>query len=184
MKTMTTALLASTLLLSLPGCDTEERESAPPQVERAAVMLTPIGDSGVQGTVQFARTADGVHVTGRITGLTPGQHGFHVHEFGDVSDTRAGKSAGGHFAPRRLPHGRRTAEKRHVGDLGNINADDQGVATIDFTDSTIALSGAHMILGRALVVHAQVDKFTQPSGEAGERVAFGVIGIAKPAGDS
>ena len=101
-----------------------------------------------------------------------------MHEFGDLSDTQTGKSAGGHFAPDGNPHGRPTDVKRHVGDLGNIVADANGVAEIHMVDSVISLGGPHSILGRAVVVHAKEDTFAQPTGDAGSRVAFGTIGVA------
>jgi len=151
-----------------------------PGVQEARAALVAIGESGVSGSVTFTAASDGGQVTGRITGLAPGQHGFHVHQYGDVSDTQDGLSAGGHFAPDGNPHGMPGDAKRHVGDLGNIQADAGGVAELDFRDPVIRLSGPHSILGRAIVVHAGVDDGSQPSGNAGGRVAFGVIGIANP----
>jgi superoxide dismutase, Cu-Zn family len=175
------ALLPPLLLAALASCYGQAKAGEPHEgPQRAEVTLVPVGDSGVSGHVLFTRTATGIRVTGEIKGLTPGEHGFHVHEYGDVSDTAAGKSAGGHFAPRGMPHGAPQDAKRHVGDLGNIVADKDGVARIDITDSVIALEGEDSILGRALVVHAGKDHFTQPSGDAGARVAFGVIGVAGP----
>jgi len=180
MKT-TTTIYASLLFGALSACGTlETRGSGAPSVEHARAVLVPVGDYGVRGTIDFTRVSDGIRVTGRITGLRPGEHGFHVHEYGDLSDQESGKSAGGHFAPRGMPHGRPTDDKRHVGDLGNVVADESGVATIDLTDRTIELSGPHSILGRSVVVHRGPDQFTQPSGNAGPRVAFGVIGLANP----
>lgn len=157
-------------------------EAAPGEasrVESAVAVLSPVGGRGVTGTVRFSRTdAGAVRIHGKITGLSPGAHGFHVHQFGDLSSAESGKSAGGHFAPKGMPHGAPDAEKRHVGDLGNITADEEGIAMIDKLDTIIELSGPHSIVGRALVVHEKADSFTQPSGEAGARVAFGVIGVS------
>lgn len=144
-------------------------------VTEAVCQLEAIADSGVTGTITFTREDSTVRVHGEIHGLTPGQHGFHIHEHGDLSDKETGKSAGGHFNPTGKPHGRPNDEARHVGDLGNIEADDNGKAVIDMEDSVIELNGLHSIVGRALVVHAQADQFTQPAGEAGDRVAFGLI---------
>ncbi len=115
-----------------------------------------------------------------MSGLAPGQHGFHVHESGDLSDTATGKSTGGHFNPTEHEHGKPSDSDRHVGDLGNIEADQTGVANIDVIDTVISLSGPNSIVGRGLVIHAQADQFTQPSGDAGDRVAIGVIESAKP----
>lgn len=149
-------------------------------VESAVCLLVPVGGSGVSGVVRFVKKGDAIAVLGKITGLTPGKHGFHVHELGDLSDTRQGLSVAGHFNPTHAKHGNREDKERHAGDFGNVEADGQGVATVDFTDSIIRLTGPHGLLGRSLVVHAGEDKFTQPVGDAGGRVAFGVIGVAAP----
>lgn len=149
-------------------------------VYRAVAVLQPIGQSGASGTVHFVKQGEEVKVKGRITGLTPGKHGFHIHEFGDLTDMETGKSAGSHYNPTDMPHGHQTDQERHLGDLGNIEANEAGVATFEFTDPILQLNGPHAIVGRGLVVHAQPDKFTQPQGDAGDRVAVGVIGIAQP----
>lgn len=149
-------------------------------VSAAVCVLQSVGDSGVSGTVHFHQRGDQVKVTGEVTGLEPGLHGFHVHELGDLTSPQDGKSTGGHYAPRGMKHGKPEDAERHVGDLGNVEAGDSGTAVVDMTDSVISLNGPHSIVGRAIVVHAGEDKFTQPTGDAGARVAFGVIGIAKP----
>lgn len=154
--------------------------SAAPEVARAVAVLVPIGQSGVSGTVYLTKQDGAVHITGKVTGLSPGLHGFHVHEYGDLTAADDGSSAGGHFNPEGEPHGAPDAEHRHVGDLGNIKADDQGTSTLDITDSVVKLNGPHSVVGRAIVVHQGEDHFTQPSGDAGARVAFGVIGIRQP----
>jgi Cu-Zn family superoxide dismutase len=152
------------------------------QVKQAIAVLAPVGDSGVSGTIRFADRGDRVEISGTVKGLTPGDHGFHVHQFGDLSDAERGEGefAGGHFNPTDMPHGRPEESQRHVGDLGNITADESGTATFEKSDGVIKLSGPHSIIGRSIVVHAKADKFTQPTGDAGGRVAVGVIGIAKP----
>jgi Cu-Zn family superoxide dismutase len=144
---------------------------------RAVAVLQ--GGGGVAGTVWFKPAAGGVQVSARITGLTPGAHGFHVHEFGDCSAADF-TSAGGHFNPMGQPHGAPDASARHVGDLGNIQAGADGVATLDWTDKELAFDGKHGVVGRAVIVHAKADDLkTQPTGDAGGRVACGVIGVAK-----
>lgn len=157
-----------------------DHKRAEREVRRAVAVLVPVGDSGVSGIVYFTQAGERVQVRGLVRGLEPGKHGFHVHEYGDLSDLKKGESAGDHYNPTGDPHGRRTERKRHVGDLGNIEANEHGEARFDFTDSVIQLNGPHSILGRAVVVHGDEDKFTQPSGDAGDRVAFGIIGIAQP----
>jgi len=148
------------------------------EVRSAVAVLTTVGESGVTGVVRFERQGDAVRVTGEVRGLSPGLHGFHVHQYGDLTDREKGASAGDHFSPAAMPHGRPTDHDRHVGDLGNLEADESGVARLDITDSVIRLNGPHAIVGRALVVHEKEDRFVQPTGDAGGRVAFGVVGIA------
>lgn len=144
-------------------------------------VMVPMGGSNVQGVVYFTPRGEAVEVAGKITGLTPGKHAFHVHQYGDLTDVEKGMSAGDHFNPDHKPHGRpEDHQERHAGDFGNIVADAQGVAAVQFTDPVIRLQGKGSILGRSLVVHANEDQFTQPSGNAGPRVAVGVIGIASP----
>jgi len=132
------------------------------------------------GTVTFTKTDAGVQVVADITGLTPGQHGFHIHEFGDCSAPDA-TSAGGHFNPSKNPHAGHDDAKRHEGDLGNIEADSSGKAHLELTDKMMTMSGEMSIIGRGVIVHEKVDDLkTQPTGNAGGRVACGVIGVAKP----
>jgi len=145
------------------------------RISHAAVVLTSMQGSKVQGTMEFSASDSGVMLTGQVTGLTPGKHGFHIHEFGDLRDP-AGKSAGGHYNPQGHEHGGPHSDNRHVGDLGNIVAGDDGVATIKINIPGLNL---HHVIGRSIVVHAKEDDLkSQPSGDAGDRVAVGVIGIA------
>lgn len=182
-RLLTTAAACTLLPLALAcqhveGGREDDHHAAAGGASEATVQLVEVGGSGVSGTLHLEQVGDGVRITGRIEGLKPGEHGFHVHTYGDLSDLERGESAGGHFSPGGHQHGRPSDGKRHVGDLGNIRADQSGVATIDIVDGVIALSGKHSILGRAVVVHADADQFVQPSGNAGGRVAFGVVGVA------
>jgi len=146
---------------------------------KAICLLYPTEGNEVSGTVTFTSTPDGVTVTADIFGLTPGKHGFHIHEFGDCS-AADGTSAGGHFNPDRTSHGGPHDQIRHEGDLGNLEADETGRARLSFVDPTLSLSGSHTIIGYSIIVHAQEDDLvSQPTGNAGARVACGVIGIAK-----
>jgi Cu-Zn family superoxide dismutase len=150
------------------------------RVTRAIAVLHPTRGSEAHGTVTFDRVDGGITISADIEGLAAGEHGFHVHEFGDCS-APDGTSAGGHFNPEGAQHGAPTDQERHVGDLGNITADPSG-AHYERTDDVITFEGAHSIIGRAVIVHAGEDDLTsQPSGDAGARVACGVIGIAKAA---
>lgn len=148
-------------------------------VTKALAQLIPTTGSSVKGTVEFTKVAGGVHVHAEISGLTPGEHGFHVHEYGVWSEN--GMSAGGHFNPTKAQHAGVASKKRHVGDLGNIMANANGNAKLDIDDSHLSLHGAHSILGRGVVVHEKADDLkSQPSGNAGGRLAVGVVGVAKP----
>ncbi len=149
----------------------------------AVCAVHPLGESGVSGKVTFTQEKDGVRVHAELTGLAPGEHGFHVHEFGDCT-MMDGTCAGGHFNPTGAPHGGPDASpgKRHVGDLGNVKADSSGKAVYDRVDKMITLSGPHSIIGRSIIVHAGRDDLTtQPTGDAGARIGCGVIGIGDPA---
>jgi Cu-Zn family superoxide dismutase len=153
---------------------------AMPAPAAAVAVLIPTEGNSVRGVVHFTRVANGVHVVANVSGLTPGNHGFHIHEYGDASSPD-GTAAGGHFNPGHKDHGAPTADDRHAGDLGNLHADADGNATVDYVDPLIAFEGATSIIGRGVIVHADADDFkTQPTGNAGKRVACGVIGIAKP----
>jgi Cu-Zn family superoxide dismutase len=148
----------------------------------AVAVLHPTEGNEAHGTVYFVDSPAGIRVVAEIQGLSPGLHGFHVHEYGDCS-APDGTSAGGHFNPDGRPHGGPTDALRHVGDLGNISADEMGTAHFEWTDAFLSFSGSHSILGRAVIVHGGDDDFTsQPSGDAGPRVACGVIGLAHPQG--
>jgi len=145
------------------------------------------GDGATKGVVHFTQEGDGpVTLKGDISGLAPGEHGFHVHEFGD--NTNGCVSAGGHFNPFGKTHGGPTDAERHVGDLGNVTAGADGLAHLTITDKLITLNGANSIIGRTMVIHEGVDDLgkgghetSKTTGNAGGRLACGVIGITKQA---
>lgn len=146
---------------------------------RAVAVLRPTTGHSVEGTVTFSRTAAGVRVQAHIAGLSPGRHGFHIHQFGDCR-SGDGKSAGGHFNPTAQAHGAPGGAQRHTGDLGNIEAGADGVAKLDVVDARAAFEGRESILGRAVIIHAKADDLkSQPTGDAGGRVACGLIGVVK-----
>jgi superoxide dismutase, Cu-Zn family len=154
-----------------------------------AVLHSPDpADAKVSGIIRFEQTGEKVHVTGEIKGLAANsQHGFHVHEFGDVSasagDKYDGLNLGGHYNPEGASHQHAGLDSatRHAGDLGNVTADANGTAYIDISVDNISLAGAkNPILGRGLVLHANPDDLkTQPTGNAGGRIAVAVIGVGK-----
>src|SRR5919201_2491398 len=119
--------------------DVEGKHQGP---QKAVAVLHGLGHHKVHGTVYFTAEEGGVTITGKITGLTPGEHAFHVHEFGDCS-SEDGMTAGAHFNPEGKHHGGPDAEQRHVGDLGNIKADENGRVTLHMKDKLIQLHGHH-----------------------------------------
>lgn len=149
------------------------RTTAP--IQATALVLSASG-SDVVGLVRFWETGSGsVGYEIELHNLEPGPHGFHVHETGDCSAPDA-SSAGGHFNPTGDPHGAPDAERRHVGDLGNVVADADGTVRTSGVDRHLTLRGRHSILDRAVIVHAQRDDLrSQPTGDAGGRLGCGVI---------
>lgn len=149
------------------------------KIAKAVCVMTPTEGNEVKGLVTFTQTDSGILIVADIEGLTVGKHGFHVHQFGDISKLD-GKSAGGHFNPEGVAHAGHEDAIRHVGDFGNIIADESGNAHYEEFDTLISFSGKHSIIGRAIIIHSgEDDLVTQPTGNAGKRVAYGVIGIAK-----
>jgi Cu-Zn family superoxide dismutase len=155
------------------------QNSAPPSVTKAVAVLHPTEGNKVRGLVTFSQTGDKIKVVADIEELTPGKHGFHIHEWGDCS-SQDGAAAGGHYNPTGVPHAAPEAAQRHAGDLGNIEASADGVAHLEFNDSVMKFSGSGSIIGLGMIIHANADDLkTQPTGNAGGRLACGVIGIAK-----
>lgn len=143
----------------------------------ATAVLEARSGSAVKGEATF--TADGGKVTMKlaVSGLTPGSHAIHLHEKGDCSDPQA-SAAGGHWNPTKAQHGRWGQGAFHHGDIGNLAANDAGEATLTFTSDLWTIGGAPAtdIVGRAVIIHEKADDFqTQPTGNAGGRVACGVI---------
>ncbi|WP_222566041.1 superoxide dismutase family protein [Novilysobacter antarcticus] len=147
-------------------------------VQRAHVNLAGASGSIVSGRLTITPMGDGVHFSGEIGGFKPNStHAIHIHEKGDCSAADA-SSAGGHFNPAGVMHGRVGSTPHHAGDMDNIVADAKGVATVDVHASGPVLGGGapNDAIGRAVVVHAAADDYTsQPAGDAGARVACGVI---------
>ena len=148
-----------------------------PKDATAMARLEPLAGSNVRGDITFTQVGDVVRVTGLVSGHSKGPKGFHIHEKGDCSDPK-GMSTGGHFNPTKHKHGGPYEPEKHAGDLGNITFGDDGTARINFTvgDISVSRDRADGIIGKAVIVHAQVDDLkTDPTGNAGGRVACGVI---------
>ena len=143
-------------------------------IQEAIAEVKSFKGDQVKGKVTFTKVPGGVKVIADIEGLAPGKHGFHVHEFGDCSGD--GSATGSHFNPAHNRHGGPDNPDRHVGDLGNLDADENGHAHYARVDKIIALEGENSILGRSIVIHADRDDFTtQPTGASGVKIACGVI---------
>lgn len=145
---------------------------------RAMAPLQAKSGSKVGGSVWFSQQGANVRVVARVTGLTPNQeHGFHVHETGDCSAPDA-MSAGGHFNPGGQPHGPQSAP-HHGGDMPSLKADANGNAEATFMMEGVTVdTGAAGVMGKAVIVHTQPDDYkTQPTGNAGGRIACGLIAL-------
>lgn len=153
-----------------------EAPTPAPAARQATAKLAPTQKSRVVGTITFKEVEGGVEVTAAVENLTPGDHAYHVHEKGDCSAPDAA-SAGGHFNPGGHKHGAPDADDRHEGDLGNLTAGKDGKATKTFVMKGITLGDQPTsIAGKGFIVHEKADDFkTQPTGNAGGRVACGVI---------
>lgn len=162
------------------GHDHDHDHEHGPAVSKAICVMAPTEGSTTTGLITFTKTDKGVLIEGKISGLEPNkEHGFHIHEYGDVS-APDGTSAGGHFNPHGADHAGPDDDMRHVGDLGNVKADAQGNATYQRVDQHIAFEGEESIIGRGMILHAGTDDLkSQPTGAAGARIAQGVIGIAQ-----
>jgi Cu-Zn family superoxide dismutase len=143
-----------------------------PVVEAVAQVKSFKGDE-IKGKVVFTRVPNGIRIVADIDGLTPGKHGFHIHESGDCSSP---STVGSHFNPTNSKHGGPDSAERHVGDLGNLVADERGHAHYERVDTVISFEGEKSILDRSIVIHSDADDFTtQPTGNSGDKIACGVI---------
>jgi len=133
----------------------------------------------VKGRIVLMQEGNGpTLIRGQISGLGPGEHGFHIHEFGDLSN--GCESAGGHYNPDGVDHG--DVDEGHVGDLGNVTADENGFADFLIEAPRVALAGERSVVGRAIVIHEDEDDLGKggdseslKTGNAGDRLACGVI---------
>jgi len=166
-----TCLVAAPLLA---GCASMAASSP-----KASAALAPTAGNAANGSVAFSPNGDRVRVLAKLSGLSPGAHGFHIHEKGDCS-AADGMSAGGHFNPAGKAHGNPASGEHHGGDMPMLEADASGNASLDVTLDGISLGeGGNGIVGRAVIVHKDADDFkTQPTGNSGARVACGVIAAA------
>ena len=188
------SIVTASLLFALAGCASTapatkpaatgpvKPMTGPSTAQQAEANLASASGSIVSGKLTMVPMPGGVQVRGEVGGFSPGSsHGFHIHEKGDCSAADA-SSAGGHFNPAGQPHGRAMQGAHHAGDSDNIVADANGVAKVDKHIMGVSLGGGagNDIAGRAFVVHAASDDYTsQPAGNAGARVACGVIKVVR-----
>lgn len=196
----TSAALALALLASASflGCAPEAEEVVAPDETAAAAevyepeavvptkahaVLTPAEGSSLQAAVNFTEVAGGVQVNAWVLGAEPGDHGFHLHEVGDCSASDF-TSAGGHFNPTAVQHGGPTDALHHAGDWGNMVVSSVGSGSLSVTTNMLSVGpGANSVVGRAVILHGGTDDLvSQPSGDAGPRIACGVVelGSAPP----
>lgn len=177
------ALVALALAIGLAGCTATPPPKAPPPTKTlpfqfARANVAPVSGTLVSGSLRIIAQADGVYLTGEIGGLGRGRtHAIHIHERGDCS-AADGSSAGGHFNPAGVAHGRAGSGAHHAGDMDNLVANEAGVARVDMRVRGLTLGGGGPtdIIRRAIVVHASPDDYSsQPAGNAGARIACGVI---------
>lgn len=183
-------LLAATLVVSSCVCTDSKKHSANNnkrnneiadagvihvnQSKKAVATIKAFKGNEIHGTVAFTQMADGVKIVANIEGLKPGKHGFHIHEFGECKGD--GESAGGHFNPTKHRHGGPDSIERHVGDLGNLEADSKGHAHYERIDKVIKLDGENSVIGHSIIIHADEDDLkTQPTGASGAKIACGLI---------
>jgi Cu-Zn family superoxide dismutase len=165
-------LIPALIACAAAGCASLGMSSKP----TAVANLEPTTGNTARGTVAFTQDGDEVRVRASITGLKPGaEHGFHVHEKGDCS-SGDGMSTGGHYNPAGKPHGPQRAD-HHAGDMPSLKADDYGNANASFELKGVAIgSGPADLVGKGLIVHRDPDDYkTQPTGNAGPRIACAVI---------
>jgi Cu-Zn family superoxide dismutase len=174
MNKMTASMIAIASAAMLVACQTSPESSGP---ARATAGLKPTKGNKTFGEADFEQVGNKVRVVVFVQGLKPGQeHGLHIHEKGDCS-SGDGMSAGGHFNPHGQPHGHPSSAQRHAGDLPALKADKRGRANVKVeVDGLTVTPGPASVVGRAVIVHADPDDYkTQPTGNAGARLACGVI---------
>jgi superoxide dismutase, Cu-Zn family len=171
-KAVLFAVVVAAAVAALSGC-----KSIPPDAPKATANLVPTKSGNAVGTANFYQAGSKVRMVANVSGLAPGrEHGFHIHEAGDCS-SGDGMSAKGHFNPAGKPHGHYSTAERHAGDMPALKADASGNARLDTDlDLMTVTPGPASIVGRGLIVHADPDDYkTQPTGNAGARIACGVI---------
>lgn len=170
------SILAVPAMLLMAGCTEIEEKTAPispdeaPESIIAIAEIHPLSEKQISGTIRFIEQMDLVKISGTVDGLPAGKHGFHVHS-GTSCD-----NPGDHYNPESKKHGAATEKENHTGDLGNLVADSTGKAQYELLDADLTLSGSQSVIGKALIIHLDEDKYSpQPSGDSGEKIGCGII---------
>ena len=177
-------LMLISISVILIGCERASQQTGvltTPTPNQAIAVIGSTNDSGVTGTAVFTQNGDQITLIIEIQGATPGLHAVHIHEKGDCS-APDGKSAGGHWNPTDVAHGKWGEGEFHLGDIGNITVGEDGMGDISLTTDLWEIgTGSDVdVVGRGIIVHADPDDFTsQPSGNAGARIGCGVIELAE-----
>ena len=170
--------------LALISCERMPQQAgvlSTPSEKQAIATIAPTSGSNVTGMAVFTQNGDQVTVTIEIQNASPGLHAVHIHENGDCSSPD-GKSAGGHWNPTDVAHGKWGEGEFHLGDIGNITVDEDGTGSIELTTDLWEIgTGSDIdVVGTGIIVHADADDFiSQPSGNAGARIGCGVIVLAE-----
>ena len=179
-----TFLLLMSISILLVGCERMPQQAGMLPIadgKQANAMIGSLGDSGVTGMAVFTQDGDQITLTAEIQGASPGLHGFHIHAYGDCS-APDGTSAGGHWNPTDVGHGKWGSDEYHLGDIGNIAVGEDGTGRMTLTTDLWEIgTGSDIdVVGKGIIVHADADDFTsQPSGNAGARIGCGVIVLAE-----
>ena len=149
-----------------------------------AICVLHQNNNNISGIIKFTQLPKTLKIEYDIQGLSNGYHGFHVHNYGDLTDNC--KNACSHFNPYNKNHGSNNSNERHLGDFGNIfskNKKSQGT----IYNNTISLHSNKInnIIGRSIIIHEDIDDLGKgnnqeslKTGNAGKRLACGVIGIS------
>lgn len=166
-------ILSALFITALTGCAGQAQAA-----NAAARLKGTLEASLLSGLATFEDTKAGLKAVVTVEGAPAGEHGLHIHEFGSCEE--AGKAAGSHYNPKGAPHGHAMKEPKrsHPGDLGNITIGADGKGRLEAVLPKASLAGKLAVAGRSVILHEKVDDFSQPTGNAGTRIACGVIGLA------
>lgn len=174
-------LLLMLFCITFVSCDAVDEILTLTTLTEAVAIIGAASGSELSGIAMFLQDGDSITVFIEIEGVSPGLHAVHIHESGDCS-AADGTSAGGHWNPTDVAHGKWGEGEFHLGDLGNIEVGEDGIGTFELTTDLweIGTGSDFDIVGKGIIVHAEADDFTsQPSGNAGARIGCGAIELVE-----